>query len=795
MNIFTRMMIACLLMGAVASCGSSEDSAAKFVESGKALLIKGEVDKARLEFKNAIQVDPRMAEPFYQLALIDEKQQKWKSMFANLTTVEQLAPDHYEAIVKLGQIYLLAGNFDLAMEKADKLLQADSQNVKARVLLASILLKQKNFGSALEEANQALALDKNNMEAISVKVLVYKDQGNADEALKLVDEAIKNHEDALPLKMIKLGIFESQKDYAAMEAMYRDLLPSYPDKNWVAVSLAKLLNNALDRYEDAKKVLEDYIATDPEDKEVKLLLVSLVQTKEPKQAISLLDSYIKAEPNNYDLRFAKLKLLAEEKEVELVTKELQQIIADDSEGNNGLKAKGILAGIEAGKGNFEQAEALVDQVLEVEPEDETALLLKVKLELRNNEINAAISNLRLVLRNQPDSDQALVMLAQAHIRNGSPELAEDNFRKALDKNPTNPIAALAIANSLMKANKPDRAEDVLVTALKENRDQESLLKMLVQIRILKKDWIGSKSAIETLQTVNDDSALYHYLMGQMYLAQEENVLAIDEYKLALSENPDMDLALQNLALAHMNSGEKQALIDYLKQFIQKNPKQINGYSVLATIYQQEKSWDLAKDVLEKGLAVDPKWTGGYGALAAIAYANDEKTKAIDIFKRGLSNSPENNYLSLQLASAYELVDEFTKAKMLYEEILARDENIEPAINNLASLLTDQFESAENLKKALELSSRFKNATEPYYMDTYAWVNVKLGNLDEAQSMLERVVLLNNSVAIFNYHLGVLYNRQGNVEQAKEYLETANRLAIEQKNEKLSSEISKVLEAL
>ena len=57
-------MIACLLMGTMASCGSSEDSAAGFVESGKKLVAEGNVDKARLEFKNAIQIDPRMAEPF-----------------------------------------------------------------------------------------------------------------------------------------------------------------------------------------------------------------------------------------------------------------------------------------------------------------------------------------------------------------------------------------------------------------------------------------------------------------------------------------------------------------------------------------------------------------------------------------------------------------------------------------------------------------------------------------------------------------------------------------------------------
>ena len=789
-------MIACLLMGAVTSCGSSEDSAAGFVESGKKLVAEGNFDKARLEFKNAIQIDPRMAEPFYQLALIDEKNQKWKSMFANLTTVEQLDPNHYDAIIKLGQIHLLAGNFDLAMEKADKVLLADSENIQAMVLKASVLLKQKNFGAALEGVNKALAIDNNNLEAISVKILTYKEQGNNDEALKLVDQAITANKDSLPLKMIRLSILESEKNYAAMESTYRELLPSYPDKNWVAVSLAKLLNNALDRHDDAVKVLQDFIDANPDDAESKLLLVALVKTKDPQQAISLLDSYIKADPENYDLRFSKLTLLAEGKDVEAVTAELQKIVADDPDGNNGLKAKGILAGIEAGKGNFDQAETLVDEVLEKSPEDETALLLKAKLELRNNKIDPAISNLRLILRNNPESDKALVMLAQAHLVNGSPELAEDNFRKALSINPKNTLAALAVANVLIKANDLDRSEEVLLTALKDNPEQKSLLEVLAQVRILKKDWAGSESTIETLQKgEKKDSVFSHYLTGQMYQAQKDYVQAIDEYKLVLTKNPNMNQALQSLAFSYVKLDQKQELIHFLNQFINANPKLLAGYSTLGSVYQQEKEWGLAIDTIEKGLALEPRWIGGYGAIATVYFAQGDVAKFIETFERGLSNNPDNIFLSMQLASAYEQVGDYAKAKTIYEDVLTKDENLEPAINNLASLLTDQFESEENLKKALQLTSRFKKATEPYYLDTYAWVNVKLGNLVVAQPILERVISLNSSVAVFNYHLGVLYQKQGKATAARKQLIIAKDLATEQGDEKLSADIGKILETL
>jgi predicted Zn-dependent protease len=95
---------------------------------------------------------------------------------------------------------------------------------------------------------------------------------------------------------------------------------------------------------------------------------------------------------------------------------------------------------------------------------------------------------------------------------------------------------------------------------------------------------------------------------------------------------------------------------------------------------------------------------------------------------------------------------------------------------------------------LDLSSRFKDATEPYYLDTYAWVNVQLNNLDEAQPILERVVKLHPNVAAYNYHLGVLYNKKGNAVKAKVYLNKAKGIADEQGNKILSNKLNELLKS-
>ena len=214
----------------------------------------------------------------------------------------------------------------------------------------------------------------------------------------------------------------------------------------------------------------------------------------------------------------------------------------------------------------------------------------------------------------------------------------------------------------------------------------------------------------------------------------------------------------------------------------------------SNIYAKDKAWEQAVAVLDKGLAVEEKWIGGYSAQATLYLQQKQFNKAINTYMEGLKVAPENNALAMQLASLYEQQKEFNKAKELYEQVVERDATIEPAINNLASLLTDQFRSEENLKKAEDISARFENATEPYYLDTYGWVKVQLGLLDEAQHALEVATLSAPNVAVFNYHLGYLYQLQNKPLKAAEYLKKAKELADEQGDAKMSEQVSALLAA-
>ena len=62
-NPLAAVAAACLLVLVLAGCGSKEDKVAKFMARGQKLMEAGAVDKAVLEYKNAIQIDPKATAP------------------------------------------------------------------------------------------------------------------------------------------------------------------------------------------------------------------------------------------------------------------------------------------------------------------------------------------------------------------------------------------------------------------------------------------------------------------------------------------------------------------------------------------------------------------------------------------------------------------------------------------------------------------------------------------------------------------------------------------------------------
>lgn len=72
-----RVIAVCLMLAVLAACGGAKEREAKYMERGRALFEQGDLVKARLEFRNVLQVNPDAVDAQYYLGLIAEQEGEW----------------------------------------------------------------------------------------------------------------------------------------------------------------------------------------------------------------------------------------------------------------------------------------------------------------------------------------------------------------------------------------------------------------------------------------------------------------------------------------------------------------------------------------------------------------------------------------------------------------------------------------------------------------------------------------------------------------------------------------------
>ncbi len=211
--------------------------------------------------------------------------------------------------------------------------------------------------------------------------------------------------------------------------------------------------------------------------------------------------------------------------------------------------------------------------------------------------------------------------------------------------------------------------------------------------------------------------------------------------------------------------------------------------LLSQLFLNKKDYQRAVAILQRSIEKKPDIPKLYIDLARIYLAQNDIKSAKAVYQQGLKQMPGNVQLSLLLASLHERDQKYTEAVAIYEALLAENNNLDVAANNLASILTDHY-PADAVARAVQLSRRFEDSDQPFFQDTYAWALVKQGNVDKGLRILRKIINDAPNVPVIRYHLGVAYCKSGNNGAAMSELNQALELAKENPggfNEKKAAE--------
>src|SRR5262245_59396635 len=138
--------IAAILL--LAACDSPQEREADYLANGKALYESGDLSKAAIEFRNALQINPTGVEAKYYTALIFEKRGNLPRAMSTYQEVALQDPNNRDVQLKLGQYALMNGDAAQARDRADKIIALDSNKPDGHTLKAAALLMMGKFDDA-----------------------------------------------------------------------------------------------------------------------------------------------------------------------------------------------------------------------------------------------------------------------------------------------------------------------------------------------------------------------------------------------------------------------------------------------------------------------------------------------------------------------------------------------------------------------------------------------------------------------------------------------------------------------
>lgn len=767
----------------IAACGSPEEREAEYLKSGRALYESGDLAKAAIEFRNALKINPTGVEAKYFTGLIFEKKGNLPAAMFAFQEVALQDPDNRDAQLKLGQYALLTGDVPEAIARAEKLISLSPTEPGGHTMKGAAYMIMGKIEEAETAATAALAISPNDPDATIVLASQRARQERFDEAGVLVERSLAANPESVDLLGLKLKLLRDKGRSAEAEHVLRQLIEIDPANPRHVIELATELTST-GRLPEAQEELRRAIAASRGSDALLAAYADFLErrvgTQEAIDEVKALAAPFKGSAR-YSFLLARLYI----KSARLDDAEslLRQLVEALDRPSDKLDARVELARITLLRNDKQAALDQLGDVLREDRTNQNALLVRAAIKLKDLRFDEAIADARAALRDSPDSAAALVVLSQAYIGTNERELAIGALRSLVGVTPGNADARLQLAG-LLVTRSPDEAIKQMDAVIALRPDDDELKAQKAQILIYSKRWDQGEVIGQTLAADAKTEALGHQILGQAALARQDFPTAIEELQSAVDLGRSFSVVGPKLMEAYRQSSqpvpasrigteEASAAEKLLAERIAKDPKDVDALALLAELREQEGQLPAAKDLLRQAIAANPDNRTPYLNLARLLKTEGNPKEAVETLRVAAVKFPDDSLVLASLAIGHELTQDYAAARLAYEDVLAKWPGDIVAANNLAMLIADSWPNDKALLgRARLLVEGFRNTNNPTLIDTLGWMQVRLGNADDAAIILKKAATLQPENQQVLYHYAVALSLKGLNDLAKETMARA-----------------------
>jgi tetratricopeptide (TPR) repeat protein len=184
----------------------------------------------------------------------------------------------------------------------------------------------------------------------------------------------------------------------------------------------------------------------------------------------------------------------------------------------------------------------------------------------------------------------------------------------------------------------------------------------------------------------------------------------------------------------------------------------------------------AESQYQQALLEYPMYYHALSSLGKVYFIKNDLRNAIEFYKKSLEVTPTAEAM-IALGDIYRLAGENDKAEEQYKNVkfmnmLLKENGVE-ADMELAIFEADHSVSETGLNDALKSAEEtMKKLPTVKSANTLAWIHYKTGNYTEAEKNIQLALKLGTKEPLLFFHAAKIFEKTGQTEKAKEYLEYA-----------------------
>lgn len=609
---------------------------------------------------------------------------KYAEAVEKLQRTVQQVPDLAGRYI-LGLTHYQLGDFELALNQFQAVLDEKPEHHQARLMVAQTLFRQKRFDDSRTAIDLVLKAEPNNALARDILGSIYLAQGDYDRGMVEIDKAITLAPNLVDAQL-KKGLFNlTQGNLEQAEAPLEEVVRLAPEllnsRLLLAVSYLRRQN-----FDQAIITLQEGLQNRPEDAVLHnhLAVAYLGQGKED-AAVAQLEKAKQRKPD-YLAPYVNMANyhLAQGHPVKAAA-EYQSMLKIDPQN---LQALLSLAALQELQGNKEGAQDAVARAMATKAVE--GFVAQALYQNRNDQSEQALATLQAGLQIYPKHPGMLELQGRTllHLKRGEEAMA--TFKSLTEVQPDQGLP-LQIA-TLVGLNRHQEAIELAKGLIDQRRDSVQGYQLLSAVHQQQKDYRQAEAVLlDGSRKVKNDLPLQMKL-AELYLAQRQTDKALQLYRQLYTQHPQNLGVAFSLASLQDQLGDKRQALELYRACLDINSDYVPALNNLAYLYANNyQNLDEALQLAVRAFKQKPTEPGIMDTLGYVLIRKERFGEALPYLEKSASLLPKDATIQLHLSLAYQGLGKHEKAEKYARKVIASGN---PLLVQSAETLLAQLKKSE-----------------------------------------------------------------------------------------------------